>query len=105
MREIKFRAWDRKEEEMIYGALHILNIGFGDGSIAVDTRAQRGNELDWMQYTGLRDKKGREIYEDDILKLQGAPPFVVKWDNRGEWCLAQDQGSLPFIGTLTRSNG
>jgi uncharacterized phage protein (TIGR01671 family) len=69
MRPIKFRAWDRKEKEMIEPAFTIENIGLGDGSLIVDERAQRGNELDWMQLTGLLDKNGKEIYENDILRV------------------------------------
>ena len=83
MRKIKFRVWDRKEQEMIYNALEITNFGLGDGSLLVDVKAQRGNELDWMQFTGLKDMTDREIYEFCELNNQWvveyiAPCFVLK---------------------------
>ena len=53
MRTIKFRAWDKKSDAMIYNPL-----GFPE--------LYPTNEL--MQYTGLLDKNGKEIYEGDILK-------------------------------------
>lgn len=58
MREIKFRAWEEQEERMWY------DDDF-KASIAYKTVISSKN---LMQYTGLKDKNGVEIYEGDILK-------------------------------------
>ena len=56
MREIKFRAWDGKE-------LSYSHKDLGNWFLEHDDM----KEL--MQFTGLKDKNGKEIYEGDILKF------------------------------------
>lgn len=72
MREIKFRVWVASTEEMLWarslrwsnrGVLHVSPEGWNN-SDPID-----GKDCFIMQYTGLKDKNGREIYEGDILKL------------------------------------
>lgn len=90
MREIKFRAWLKDDKRMV----EVRSIDFHEEGniITVNYNDIFGfefneNEIELMQYTGLKDKNGKEIYEGDILlvangSINGDIMFskrVVKW--------------------------
>jgi uncharacterized phage protein (TIGR01671 family) len=88
MREIKFRAWN-KEAEVMHNWDEIgkvLHAKYFD-----DWIAEGGIEL--MQYTGLKDKNGKEIYEGDVIRgedpldyfLKDITQVVVEWLECGAW--------------------
>ena len=85
MREIKFRAWDKVSKKMLKCT-----------GIVYPEDIERQN-LVLMQYTGLSDKNGKEIYEGDIVKTD-VGNREVKWLSVG-WSLLL-KNDVEIIGNI-----
>lgn len=73
MRDIKFRAWDKRNKQMVevkaidWCDTDIISINYPHGKL-YSAPEEFGGTIKLMQYTGLKDKNGKEIYEGDIIK-------------------------------------
>jgi uncharacterized phage protein (TIGR01671 family) len=90
MREFKFRVWSEGRGYFIIDGMSVQDIQ-KDATESLELPIIIATEkCIWQQYTGLKDKNGKEIYEGDILKsIHYDGLFEVRWAKAysGEqWC-------------------
>ena len=127
-RPIKFRAWDKLQGKMIQSVNYTLDM-FGTSFYWIfgyePVKHLRLSDFELMQYTGLKDKNGKEIYEGDIVQIQywkDKPDMAtgkIQWNIEDacfeiEWALGDTYGfsdmldlsaSLEVIGNIWENKG
>ena len=118
MKTIKFRSWDKKNKLMIIFdrpnyPMNTMALSFMSDHFS-KTGKPVGKLSELMQYTGLKDKKGKEIYEGDILADSHKNPCIgevrwkgYKWDcgtdediDNDETPIITETGAIEIIGNI-----
>ena len=109
-REIKFRAWLKEENKMV----NVETMDFTDKSMQylekneiIDAYLLRTTfleDIELMQYTGIKDKNDVEIYEGDIIICKYGPEIMmeVKWVDEGFRTLGKYNGDN-YVGYVKNS--
>lgn len=79
MREIKFRAWEKTSESMVYDVQNVSRKRIiGESACESFQEVLDSWEYEIMQYTGIKDKNGKTYCQDDLIKYKNRIHRLIK---------------------------
>jgi uncharacterized phage protein (TIGR01671 family) len=112
MREIKFRAWDKVDKIILEIGSLFFETGGIKGFFKKSEHFLHKNNYILMQYTGFKDKNGKDIYEGDICKFANWKSKEIIW-NDGRYmlgntmviCCKMECDEMEVIGNIYENKG
>lgn len=100
MREHLYRAWLKKDNEMVeVKSIHLgtkkIMYGYSHGKQSYGNRVCSFNECELMEFTGLTDKNGKNIFENDIVIIDNEYVDEVIYSS-GCFCMARQWFNYEF---------
>jgi uncharacterized phage protein (TIGR01671 family) len=91
MREYKFRAFHKGAKEMLFGA-----------NENIFRWQSEGQPIEIMQFTGLKDRHGKEIYDGDIVRI-----LYSDWVSQSDYSITLEQHKInkSYVGTVVFEDG